>query len=256
MKLYIILFYFLFIIFSFGEDFEIYKVQKGDTLSKICKVHLSNPKQWRELLNYNSIPSPNLIKPGSELKIPASLRKQQTQVEAEPIAKVLDKVGILKIKFLKKEDWNEIEKNQFLNEDDIIRTAESSKAEINFNIEPNSIILLDELSILKVKKDIISTIELKLGGANIKSKHSNMDKTKVKVNTTSSICEVKGEEAEIYSDEKKAKYASYKGKLNVSAQNETVVVPEGYGTVVINGQPPGKPFKILDKVTITPIKKN
>ena len=44
--------------------------------------------------------------------------------------------------------------------------------------------------------------------------------------------------------------------IEVSAQNQTVKVPAGYGTVVIKGQPPMKPFKLLEKVKIRPIIKD
>jgi hypothetical protein len=64
---------------------------------------------------------------------------------------------------------------------------------------------------------------------------------------------VQGGEAEINSDEKKASFAAYKGKLDVSAQNQTVFVPEGFGTYVIKGSAPTKPYKLPEKVKVKPM---
>ena len=90
--------FFLFLQNIIAEDFFQYQVISGDTLSKISKEHLSDPRKWRELLKYNQIESPNLIKPGLALKIPDFLsksKKQESKIEA-PIAKVISKVGSLK----------------------------------------------------------------------------------------------------------------------------------------------------------------
>ena len=69
------LLFFLFTLNLFSEDFGNYTVVKGDSLSKISKEHLSDPRKWRELLLYNKIESPNLIKPGLVIKIPDFLSK-------------------------------------------------------------------------------------------------------------------------------------------------------------------------------------
>ncbi|MCE9501492.1 MAG: LysM peptidoglycan-binding domain-containing protein, partial [Leptospira sp.] len=68
-----------------AEDYKLYKVQEGDTLHKIAKEQLNDARKWKEFLKYNKIDSPNLIRPGLELKIPASLAKQQPS-QANPIA--------------------------------------------------------------------------------------------------------------------------------------------------------------------------
>ena len=41
--------------------------------------------------------------------------------------------------------------------------------------------------------------------------------------------------------------------IEVTAQNQTVQVPAGFGTIVFKGQPPMKPFKLLEKVKIRPM---
>ena len=49
-----------------------YTVKSGDTLSKIAKEQLGDADRWREILDANKdvIKDPNVIQPGTELKIP------------------------------------------------------------------------------------------------------------------------------------------------------------------------------------------
>jgi len=245
---------FLFTRNLFSEDFFNYTVVKGDSLSKISKEHLSDPRKWRELLLYNKIDSPNLIKPGLVIKIPDFLSKTKKE---EPtlitLAKVTAKVGLLKLKKTGMEEWNDIEVNKELVVNDIIRTSEKSSAEIDFFETPRTIILLQEQSIMKIKLEEVKGIELKLGEVFIKTDKSDSDKTKFKIKTSASTSEVKGTEYLVSSDDKVTRYGCYEGMIEVSAQNQTVQVPAGFGTIVVKGQPPMKPFKLLEKVKIRPM---
>lgn len=237
-----------------AEDFMNYEVIKGDTLSKISKEHLSDPRKWRDLLLYNKIESPNLIRPGLVLKIPDYLSKKSNALPiTTPLAKVISKVGLLKLKKTGMEEWNDIDVNKELILNDIVRTAENSSAEIDFFESPKTIILMREQSIMKIKLEDVKGIELKLGEVYIKTERKDTDKVKFKIRTSSATSEVKGTEFQVFSDDKVSKYGCYEGTINVSAENQTVKVPAGFGTIVIKGQPPMKPFKLLEKVKIKPI---
>ncbi len=49
-----------------GGDYVIYTVKKGDNLTKIARKYNVT---WQDLARWNSIPNPNLIYPGQQLKI-------------------------------------------------------------------------------------------------------------------------------------------------------------------------------------------
>ena len=237
-----------------ANDFTNYTVVKGDTLSKISKAHLSDPRKWRELLNYNKIESPNSIKPGLTLKIPDSLSKKTKPIEKKVIvARVLSKIGQLKLKKNETEDWFDIDINKELITNDIVRTSENSTAEIDFFDSPKTIILMREKSIMKIKLEDVKGIELNLGEVFIKTDNKESEKVKFKLKTNGAVAEVKGTEFEVTSDSNGSKYGCYEGNIDVSAENETVHVPAGFGTIVIKGQPPMKPFKLLEKVKIKPL---
>jgi len=52
--------------------FDIYTVQPGDTLSEIASRQLNDAGRWLEIAEANreTVPDPNEIRPGQELKIP------------------------------------------------------------------------------------------------------------------------------------------------------------------------------------------
>jgi LysM repeat protein len=50
-----------------------YTVQAGDTLSKLAKAHLGDPKRYMEIFNINKdvLKNPDLIKVGQKIQLPA-----------------------------------------------------------------------------------------------------------------------------------------------------------------------------------------
>ena len=52
--------------------FDIYTVQSGDTLSEIARRKLGDANRWLEIAQANreTVPDPDKIKPGQQLKIP------------------------------------------------------------------------------------------------------------------------------------------------------------------------------------------
>ena len=66
---------------------DIYTIQKGDTLEKIAEEKLEDASLWMQLAKYNNISSPNLIKAGQEIIIPAKAQllvelRQRERLEA------------------------------------------------------------------------------------------------------------------------------------------------------------------------------
>ncbi|MBI3038658.1 LysM peptidoglycan-binding domain-containing protein, partial [bacterium] len=50
---------------------SVYIVQQGDTMPSIAKKLLGSSKRWREILTFNQISDPNLIRAGQRLQIPS-----------------------------------------------------------------------------------------------------------------------------------------------------------------------------------------
>ena len=117
MKLKFILILLTFVMGIASEEFAEYTVQKGDTLSKISQDKLSDPSKWKELLKYNKIDTPNLIRPGLVLKVPDYLSKKKPEPKVEaPKPKVLASLtlflGDVRFKSEKDKDWSPVKAKQ------------------------------------------------------------------------------------------------------------------------------------------------
>ncbi len=241
----------------YAVDFIEYKVAQGDTLSKISKEYLSNPSAWRELLKYNQIDSPNKIRPGLVIKIPDYLSKKRDSPKPVAIARINTKLGTVKYKKEKDMEWKDGSRGQLLESDQVIRTLEKSNAEVEFFDDPEVVIQVRENSIMKIKMDKVRGVELSEGETSIKFLNHNKDNKDIKfqVTTPTSVAGVRGTEFNVSTDSDGLdKYACSQGLIQVSAGGETVEVPAGFGTTVKKGEKPQKPFKLLEKVILKPMK--
>jgi hypothetical protein len=220
-------------------------VQKGETLSIISKNHLSDPSRWRELLKYNNIPNPNLIKPGMELVIPAYLSKA-------PIATTSFVMGKVEWKGSDAGPWNSLKLAHPLYPSDTIRTSVKSKADLTVDgsglvrVHENSVV---EILGLKSDKDPPSVF-LKKGSIDSfisKLFHNGKPRAgeKLYIFTPSALAAVRGTEFRVELDPKENSTIScFDGEVSVTAENQTVELNKGYATFVEKGKPPGKPFEI------------
>ena len=241
-------------VYLYSEDLIEYKVQAGDTLSKISKEFLSDPSKWRELLQYNKVDNPNKIVPGMTLKIPDNLAKKKTEVKN--IAKLSKKLGTVKYKKENDTEWKEAELNQLFANDDTIITKETSSADIYFFDEPKVMVQVKENTIMKVKQEKVKSIHLSLGETFVKFlTHSKETKDpKFNVVTQTAVAGVRGTEFTSSTDKDGLDtYACTKGLIQVGAQGKIVEVPAGYATSVKKGEAPAEPQKILQKVKIKPV---
>jgi hypothetical protein len=234
----------------FSLDFYEYEVKKGDSLNQICKKELSKPEKWRDLLSYNSLPSPHHIKPGLKIKIPFSLSNKKENLKQINIAELTQKKGIVKSKKDLDLQWNDIDIGNYLMNNELLKTSQNSMAEVYFLDEPRIKIELEESSIMKIARDTNPNLSLEQGRIHFNSNQKNAD---VKIKNDFYTCELKGTDSEVSVKDNLATFASFKGQMNVKAQNKLVNLEEGYCTYVIKGQEPMEPFLLINKVKIKPI---
>lgn len=221
-------------------------VQKGDTLSSISKEHLSNPSRWRELLKYNNIPNPNLIRPGLKLVIPEFLSK-------EPIARANFVLG--KVDYKKGEgdqSWNQLQKNEELFPLDTIRTSSNGKADLT--IKGTGLVRVHPTSLVQIKylqnKTASPSVELRKGSLDafiskifIKGKERTGEK--IRIVTPSATAAVRGTKFSVELDSNENSTVScFDGIVAVSAENKTVELKKGFASFVEKGKKPSEPYKI------------
>ncbi|MCS6983519.1 MAG: FecR domain-containing protein [Leptospiraceae bacterium] len=209
-------------------------VKQGDTLYKIAAQHLQDPKKWRELLNYNSIVDPNVIKPGMALKIPAFLGKILWGT-------VIFRYGGAEITH--GGEWQPVEVRDPVYEKSSLRTTANGAVQIQseesviIKMGPHSEL---HLPTLKEKEKIVS-FRLNKGRLNVILK----EKRDFRLYTPAAIAAVRGTEFDTEVDEnRKTTLRCYEGVVEVSAQKKRVLVPAGFGIMVEYGKEPGELFPL------------
>lgn len=218
-------------------------VQKGETLSLISERHLSDPKRWPELLKYNKIPNPDLIKPGLSLVVPVFLRKEVVGVSEFVLGSVeWNGTG-------GKGPWTNLKLGQELNPNDQIRTGAKGKADVHINNVGLVRILNDSHFEVKGadKKGGPVAVALLKGALDAKVTKSNPPSkdTKFSIVTPSSTAGVRGTEFRVELDKKSSSTVScFEGLVDVEAEGKKVVLTEGMATFVEKGKAPVEPYKI------------
>ncbi|EQA46986.1 sigma factor regulatory protein, FecR/PupR family [Leptospira broomii serovar Hurstbridge str. 5399] len=264
---------------SHDDVFE-YKVKKNDTLSKISKQFLEEPGRWKELLKYNEIPNPSLIREGITLKIPGYLRKDsipaapvQTVVTPTANPEAIAEFVIGTVESSKDFNpattagkWAKIAKNAVFLTDEWIRTKDKSslhfafiKTGISFEVRQNSVLRIissnKTQSLAEYKNDTVENAKaVQVSSGSLESSVREKDKGKkykLFVVTPVAIVGVRG--TEFYVDSTtpdKSIVGCFQGELDVGAQGVVVHVPAGFGTSVEKGKKPATPTPLPDRVEI------
>ena len=93
---------------------EVYTVQKGDTLEKIARDKLGDPKLWVQLAKYNGISTPHLIKVGEKILVPSEAQlilkvreRENLEMRVEELENQLAKLQVLINELLKRAKQSE-----------------------------------------------------------------------------------------------------------------------------------------------------
>ncbi len=218
-------------------------VQKGETLSSISKRYLADSSRWSELLKYNKIPKPDLIKPGLKLVVPVFLQKEILGVASFVLGLVEfnDNGG--------KGIWTAVKLGQNFHAYDQIRTSAKGKLDVQLTDLGSIRLLPNTLFEVSGKKatELPFSVSLLKGGLDAKvNKSPNIKKDySLTIVNPSSTAGVRGTEFKVELDEKENSITScYEGKVEVSAEGETVILTEGLATFVEKGKIPVQPFSI------------
>ena len=229
------------------EAYQVIEVKKGDTLSKISKKYLEDPSQWRALLKFNAISNPNLIQPGMQLKIPASLEKKA-------IARVVYKKGEVVFTRFPEEQWKDLALKLGLYVNDKVKTLASST--VHLELSNRSVLRLLSESIIVINKaspsDKDAIFSLQRGRLQANVHGLKETGSQLTLRTPTMVAAVRGTIFDVETSNQESGLACFDGLVDVSAQGVTVNVPAGMGTFVEKGKAPMTPFRLPPPPTVTP----
>jgi len=227
----------------------VYTVQEGDTLWGLSKEHLENTNNWRKLQKLNSISDPKNIPPGTQIRFPLAWLKIK-----QPPVRVLELTGEVKATSSKTGAAVLLKIDNGLLMGDEIQTGSNGNVLLEFLdksrllLQKNSHVIFETPN--TYDKNGVLEIRLRLPRGRIETIINPEQKkgTRFEIHTPAAITGVRGTAFRVTMEknQKIGRTEVTSGKVAVSgAVGKTIAVHANFGTVVIVGQPPSKPTRLL-----------
>jgi hypothetical protein len=221
-------------------EFQEIIVKEKDTLWSIANYYLKDPQQWPQILKYNKldITNPHQVLPGMKLKVPVLLIKEH--LRASYLIKMINDV---KYRRRDTNEWKKAYLNMQLLNNDSVKTGKNSYGKVKFY--SGEILTIDQNSLVILRPEYAQEeAELLIG---------DIRGRRTRVVTPSAVIEPKVLPTMENTDyrvkvkeDKTTLVAVYKGAAEVTAQNKTVRITEGFGTEVKYLSPPSEPIPLPD----------
>lgn len=256
----------------------IYTVREREHLWNICARYVKEPLCWIKLGKYNELRRPNVIKPGTAIRIPyawlKTLPKPAQIVYRRGELSYIPAVELAKLPWKKTTDIPSLEELQKkgitpkpLPEDGKIYMGDrvisgDGNARVEFAdgsqmmIRPGSDIIFDRISV-KGKSKFVDTLLILKQGSTVNSVTPKPDKrSRFSIDTPAGVAAVRGTEFRVNVEQAEAavmRSEVLKGLVAVSgsADKSEQEVKEGYGIRTEQGKPAPAPRKLLPALTWT-----
>jgi mannose-6-phosphate isomerase-like protein (cupin superfamily) len=206
-------------------------VGPGETLWSIANKYLKDPQKWSEIVRINNLPpDPTLALPGTRIRIPVTLIKDEFRT-----AKLVEMKSDVRYKRKNETDFKSAAPDMTLRYEDSLRTMQGGEARVKFTAQETIQINENSLVVLRPEK---TSQEVQLMQGAVRASHAKVimpGGTVVHPQTRSSEYQ-----ARVRDDESEVVFV-YKGEVNVTAQGKTVRVKQGYGTHVPKSAAPLEP---------------
>lgn len=228
-----------------GDAVELRVVQR-DTLISICRAYLRTPARWPEIGRINRLGDNNLIMPGQRLVIPVELLRgvprdgRVTFTRAEVM-----------VRSAGQKKWRPLRSGDPVRQGSLIRTGSQAAVEIVFPDgsslfqQPDTTLDLSA-SQLKAGSHLFRRLLISAGRVLVRVRHATGQGSRMEIRTPSALAVARGTDFRVAADAVRGTTAEVlEGVVQVDARRRTVMVRQGEGTLVRQGQPPLPPRALL-----------
>lgn len=231
----------------------VYTVVPGDNLWNFCEKYLHKVGYWKRLQQINRIKNPRRMQPGTRLRVPMDWIKVNA-IQAE-LAATHGEVTLIRA------DGTRITSpttGDRIGLGDSIETGPGSSAAIRFadqslmTLHAQSVIRFDHLSAYGDTGMVDSRLHLLKGRSDNRVTPASGPGSRFEIHTPSAISAVRGTEYRLSSNPQDAAstFEVLEGKVKVSGERRSELLPARFGTRVEAGQPPLPPRELLPPPTI------
>jgi hypothetical protein len=171
--------------------------------------------------------------------------------QPEPQAVLSMKDGDVFVMKASADNWDEAQVSLVLEEGDVIKVDDNSRAEITFfegstvALEPGTIVSISELSIAKDSGSTTILINEEVGKTISRVNKLTDAASRYEVETPACVAAVRGSVMEVsVDDEGITKVINQEGNIVATGQGVEVEIPEGMQSIVVPGQQPSLPSPV------------
>ncbi|MCW8905641.1 MAG: FecR domain-containing protein [Sedimenticola sp.] len=225
----------------------VYTVVPGDNLWNFCEKYLYKVGYWKQLQQINGIKNPRRMQPGTRVRVPmAWIRVNAAQAE---LAAIQGEVWLMRADGTRRV----VVAGERIGLGDSIETGTDSSAAIRFadrslmTLHANSLIRFDHLSAYGETGMVDSRLRLQRGRSDNRVTPASGPGSRFEIHTPSAISAVRGTEYRLSSNpaEQASTFEVLEGRVKVSGEQRSELLPAHFGTRVEAGEPPLPPRELL-----------
>ena len=226
-----------------------YVVRAGDTLEGITQRYLGDSQRWQENWRLNpDLRDPHNLRPGQRLRILVRSIPNEGAIVTKTSNRVEDQLPPLQ--------WQEAQVTDVLRPRDSVRTFVASSAELTFGdatrltLSEESLVFLDQTTTTAAQPVTRNQIEIVVGQADLGGSGVGAGGEAIELVIGDAVAvpepSATGEvQARARKAEAGAQLMAYEGASSLAAGGVEIEVPQGMGSAVAEGAPPGPPEKLL-----------
>lgn len=231
----------------------VYTVVPGDNLWNFCQKYLHKVGYWKQIQQINNIKNPKRMQPGTRVKVPMKWIRVNA-AHAEVVA-VRGEAMLIKPDGTRQ---NDITPGTRITLGDRLETGPESNVAVRFadqsliTLHAESNIRFDHLSAYGDTGMVDSRLHLIDGRSDTRITPASGPGSRFEIHTPSAISAVRGTEYRLSNSQQvqASTFEVLKGKVAVSGEQQTKLLPASFGTRVEAGKPPLPPRKLLPPPTI------
>ena len=223
-----------------------YTVRPGDTLIGLGRQYLRDPDEWTQIQQDNHIAQARQIPPGTVLRIPAHLLREQPAS-----AQLTQAFGGVRWRAQAQQAWQNAQPGQTLSAGAQVQVPEGGSAVIELangtrlSLQPGSELALDTLSLYANGLMADTRMRLQQGQVEIRDNPRQLPNQNLRILTPSAQAVVRGTQFRIGANADATREETLGGAVDLQAAGAQVRVDAGQGSLARLGQPPLPPVRLL-----------